>query len=464
MRGGVVAWGVLGGLSAAGLGVAVLVRGRRPPTAPSHPRGGDEGDGRPRVVILGAGFGGLSAARTLAGRLGVGRATITLVDRNNYHLFTPLLYQVAACGVDPWDTAQAVRQIVRGPGITFRQGTVRGIDLDARRVALDDGALPYDYLIVALGSTTNFFHQESAREHALPLKTIPEALAIRDRVLGACERAATLPNGDERSRLLTVVVIGGGATGTELTASLADLLFHVLPPQYPTIDFRRARLVMIESEDRPIPNFERPLGEAALARLRGQGVEVLLNTKAEEVGPDHVTTDTGVTIPTATPIWATGVRASDVAVALDAEHDKGQTLTVDACLRLPGRPEVYAVGDNAAYAPPGGHGLAPMLAWVANQEGEAAAENIARAIAGEAPRPFRLRRLGSAVSLGRNHGAAQFGPVAFDGVLGWLAWRGIHLAKLSTFRSKLGVALDWSYAYFYRRDTARLVPVTGTQG
>ena len=197
-------------------------------------------------------------------------------------------------------------------------------------------------------------------------------------------------------------------------------------------------------------------------RLRAQGVEVLLSTKASEVGPDYVRTDRGRTIHTATAIWATGVRANDIAAGLDAAHGKGRTLAVDPCLRLPGHPEVYAVGDNAAYTPPGERDLAPMLAWVANQEGEAAAANIARAIAGVAPRPFRLRRLGSAVSLGRNHGAAQFGPLAFDGALGWLAWRGIHLAKISTFRSRLAVALDWSYAYFYRRDTARLLPAAVT--
>ncbi|HEX5502353.1 MAG TPA: NAD(P)/FAD-dependent oxidoreductase [Thermomicrobiales bacterium] len=457
MNGDTAKWGALGGVGALGVGAALLAargaRARRPDDAAAA---------GPRVVVLGAGFGGLTATETLARALGDTPARLTLVDRNNYHLFTPLLYQIAACGVDPWATAPPVRAILAGRGVTFRQGTVQGIDLAARRVVLDGGALDYDYLVVALGSTTNFFHEESAQQHALPLKTIPEALAIRERVIGACERAAVLPDGDERRRLLSFVVIGGGATGTELVSALADLLYRVLPPQYPGLDFGRVRVALIESEARPIASMAERLGRAALARLRDQGVDVLLNTKAREVAPDHVATDTGQALPTATAIWATGVTANAVAAGLAAPHGQGHTLAVDDCLRLPGRPEVYAVGDNAAYTAPGGD-LAPMLAWVANQEGEAAARNIARAIRGEALEPFRLRPLGSAVSLGRNHGVAQFGPLAFGGFAGWLAWRAIHLAKINTTRSKLGVALDWSYAYAYRADTARLTPMTNDE-
>lgn len=446
-------WGAISGLGAMVVGAAIALRERTAHRTPPEPA-----EGAPRIVILGAGFGGLTAAQTLVEQLAPGQTAITLVDRMNYHLFTPLLYQIAACGVDPWDIAQPIREIMQGDGITFRQSAVQSIDLDAHAVHLDNGTLPYDYLIVALGSTTNFFHEASAEQHALPMKTIPQALAIRDRVIGAFERAATLPDGDERRTLLTFVVVGGGATGTELTASLADLLYDVLPPQYPQIDFAAVRLGMIESEDRP-----EKLGAAALDRLHAQGVEVILKTKASEIGADYVQTDKGETIKTATPIWATGVRANEIAAGLASAHGKGGTLAVDDHLRLPAHQEVYAVGDNAAYTRPDTHDLAPMLAWVANQEGKTAVENIAAAIVGDAPAPFHLRPLGSAVSLGRNDGAAQFGPVAIDGVLGWLAWRAIHLAKISAFRGKLGVALDWTYAYFYRRDTARLIPASDTR-
>ncbi|MGN6565625.1 MAG: NAD(P)/FAD-dependent oxidoreductase, partial [Thermomicrobiales bacterium] len=263
MRWQQAAWGALGGVSVLGLGGLALVR--REQTAHARPRQSTP-DAR-RVVILGAGFAGLTAARTLARQIDGLPVSITLVDRDNYHLFTPLLYQVAACGVDPWDTAQPVRQVVHAWGVDFRQSTVRGVDLAARQVTLDDGVLPYDYLLLGLGSSTNFFGEESAQRHALPLKTLPEALAIRERVVGAFERAATLPDGDERRRLLTFVVIGGGATGTELTASLADLIYHVLPPQYPHLDFDQVRLVMIESEDRPIATMAASLGQDALDRL-----------------------------------------------------------------------------------------------------------------------------------------------------------------------------------------------------
>lgn len=450
MNGKLARWGALGGLGVLA-GTALLASRERAP----H----QVGRGGPSVVILGAGFAGLTAARTLARELRPDEATITLVDRNNYHLFTPLLFQIATCGVDPWHTAQPVREIVRGSGIVFRQSRVRDIDLAARRVQLDDGTLAYDYLLIALGSTTSFFHETSAREHALALKTIPEALAIRERILAACERAATLPDGDERRKLLTFVVVGGGATGTELTASLADLLYHVLPPQYPQLDFGQARLMMVESEPRPIPTLTPRLGQAALARLRRQGVEVWLKTKAREIGADSVTLDDGRTIATATPIWATGVRASEVAAKLDTSHGKGGAITVNAYLQLAGHPNVYAAGDNAAVSLPGDQ-HAPLLAWAANQAGTAAARNIVRALRDEQPAPFQLHSLGSAVSLGRNHGAAQVGPVAVEGFAGWLAWRAIHLAKISTFRSKLGLALDWSYAYTFHRDTARL-PVGG---
>jgi NADH:ubiquinone reductase (H+-translocating) len=452
MRWQQAAWGALGGLGVLGLGGLALARREQT----THERAAQQTPAARRVVILGAGFAGLTAARTLVRHTKCLPVAITLVDRDNYNLFTPLLYQVAACGVDPWDTAQPVRQIVHGWGVDFRQSTVRDIDLAARRVTLDDGVLPYDYLLIGLGSVTNFFGEQSAQQHALPLKTLPEALAIRERVIGTFERAATLPDGDERRRLLTFVVIGGGATGTELTASLADLIYHVLPPQYPHLDFDQVRLVMIESEDRPIATMAASLGEAALDRLRAAGVEVRLNTKAKAVAEHNVTTSTGATIPTATAIWATGVAANEVVAGLPVQHGKGHTITVDECLRLPDHPEVYAAGDNAAYTSPGQQHLAPMLAWVANQEGKMASENIARALRGEAPQPFQLHELGSAVSLGRNHGAAQFGKFALDGFAGWLAWRAIHLAKISTFRNKAGVALDWTYAYFYRRDTARL--------
>ncbi|MGN6813067.1 MAG: NAD(P)/FAD-dependent oxidoreductase [Thermomicrobiales bacterium] len=452
MRWQQAAWGALGGVSVLGLGGLALVR--REQTAHARPRQSTP-DAR-RVVILGAGFAGLTAARTLARQIDGLPVSITLVDRDNYHLFTPLLYQVAACGVDPWDTAQPVRQVVHAWGVDFRQSTVRGVDLAARQVTLDDGVLPYDYLLLGLGSSTNFFGEESAQRHALPLKTLPEALAIRERVVGAFERAATLPDGDERPRLLTFVVIGGGATGTELTASLADLIYHVLPPQYPHLNFDRVRLVMVESEDRPIATMAASLGQAALDRLRAAGVDVRLKTKAQAVDDQSVTTDDGVTIPTATAIWATGVAANDVIARLPGQHGKGHMITVDEYLRLPDHPEVYAAGDNAAYTPPGQQRPAPLLAWVANQEGNTAAENIARALRGEAPQPFQLHELGSAVSLGRTQGAAQFGKITLEGFAGWLAWRAIHLAKISTFRNKAGVALDWTYAYFYRRDTARL--------
>jgi NADH:ubiquinone reductase (H+-translocating) len=434
----------------AGLGLAGLAWRRRDQAVATPP----PDETAPHVVILGAGFAGVAAARRLHARLGP-RVRITLVDRHNYHLFTPMLYQVAALTVDPYDAAFPLRELARGGGIRFRRAQVAGIDFAARRVRLDPGSIDYDYLLIALGATTNFFGNAAAGADAFPLKWLEDGIAVRNHVLDMLEQASQA-QGDERRALLTFAIVGGGATGVETAGALATFLRRVTPEDYPALGQDRPRVVVIESEGRLLGHMDSRMAAIALRDLRALGVDVWLNAKAQDVTTERVTTDDGRCLPARTTLWTTGVRAPDVVRALDAAHGKGGSLAVDQFLQAPGKQRVYAAGDNAHVPNPGGQGSVPLLAAAAVQEGEAVAENIARAIAAQSPLPFHYRDLGSVVSLGHGRGVAQIGGAIVHGFPGWLAWRLIHLTRITSFRNKLATALDWSISYFYDWDTARL--------
>jgi NADH dehydrogenase len=434
------------GTAAAAKGVSsVLKQGNRP---------GFGGDG-PRVVILGAGFAGLTAARKLGARLG-GSVRITLIDRHNYHLFTPMLYQTATLGVDPYNVAYPVRQFTGRHGVRFLRGVVKGVDFEKRTVHLEDGDVDYDYLVVALGTTTNFFGNSAAQEHAYPLKWLEDGIRIRNHVLDMLEQASTTPAGDERKTLLTFVVVGGGATGVETAAAMASLLHEVLPKDYPALRDEQARVLVIESEGKLLGHMGQRMSSIALDRLRDLGIEIWLNTKAKDVETHKVSTDDGRTVESRTILWTTGVRAPGVVADMQAEHGKGGSLAVDEYLQVCGLTGVYAIGDDSHFEDPKTHKSVPLLAATAVQEGETAAENIALAIEGKPQVPFHYRDLGNVVSLGPYSGVAQFGPVVLSGVPGWLAWRLVHLAKITSFRNQLATALDWTIGYVYDLDTARL--------
>lgn len=420
---------------------------------------------KPRVVILGGGFAGLETARTLQSRL-PGKCDIVLVDRHNYQLFTPLLFQVATCGVDPYSITYPLRDFAGNRGIQFRTGTVNGVDFDERSAQLDTGSLGYDYLVIALGSTTNFFGDNSAQEHTLPLKWVEDAIAVRNHVLGMLEKAATATDSDERKALLTFAIVGGGATGVETAAALSELLRHTVPEKYPAIDPSEPRVVVIEAEGKLLGHMKGDSAAIAMERLQSMGVEVWLNSKAKGVQPGRIATENGQTLAAKTIIWATGVRAPDVVARLDVQHGKGGSIVVDQYLQVKGRPDVYAIGDNASVEDGISHKHVPLLAESAVKEGRTAGENIARAIQGQAQVPFHFRSLGTLVSLGRGAGIAQFGRFVIGGPFGAIAWHVVHLAKIPGMRDRLSTVLDWSAGYVHDKDTARLEmqPLPGATG
>ncbi len=419
-------------------------------TPRSVPRSG------PSVLILGAGFGGLAAAEKLSS-LACRRARITVLDRHNYQLFTPLVYQAATCGIVPYDAALPIRQWTTSQGILFRQATVAAIDLQARAVRLEGGEqVGYDYLVVALGTTTNFFGNRSAREHAYPLKTMEDGIAIRNHILDTLEQAAATNDYRRRGELLTYVVVGGGATGVETAGAIAALLTRLIPRNYPVLRGARWRVLVLESECKLLGHMSDEMAKIALRELKSGGVEVRLSTRAEQVTAEDVKTGAGEVIRTRTVIWATGVRVPDVVSHLDAEHSHGGSVTVNEFLQVKGHPEAYAIGDNAHFVDPRSHKPVPLLAATAMQQGKAAAANIARALRARPQRPFHYRNLGNVVSVGQRSGVAEIGGRIISGFAGWLAWRVVHLARLTSTRNQLATALDWTVGYFYEGDTARL--------
>jgi NADH dehydrogenase len=433
--------GVLSGYAAARLLTASK------PSLPAHARG-------VRVVILGAGFGGLAAASTLS-KAG-DDLQITLVDRHNYQLFTPMLYQAATCGIVPYDAAIPVRNWSGRNHIIFRNGTVHAIDLDKNVVRLEDVELAYDYLIVALGSTTNFFDNQSAQNNALALKTLEDGIVVRNHIIDTLEKAAATKNVQERRELLTYVVVGGGATGVETAGALAGLLRQVLATDYPTLRGQQWNVIVLDSAPKLLGHMSQEMSSAALCELKNAGVDVRLNTKATEVTSEYVATDSGESIRTRTVVWATGVRAAELAASLSTEHGRAGSISVDGYLHIKGREYAYAIGDNAQFVNAKTNKPVPLLAATAMQEGEAAAKNIIRHLRGRRERSFQYHNLGSVVSVGTRTGVAQFGGKVITGFAGWLAWRVVHLARITNMRNQLATALDWTTAYFYDVDTARL--------
>lgn len=434
---------------AAGIGLYAMFRSRRQPSTVAT-----SGTTGPRIVVLGAGFAGLAAARAL--RAGAPAARTLLIDQQNYHLFTPPLFQVAAGATDPYDIAFPIRAFAAPRGIAFRQGIVRGIDFTSREIHLTDEDISYDYLIVALGSTTNFFGNQTTRQHALALKSLEDAVLVRQRILGALEQAVRASNPDERRALLTFALVGGGSTGVETAAAVSDLLRRIVPSEYPSLDPRDLRILIIQSRGKLLGHMSERLAAVALDQLRAQGVEVWLNTRVKAVEAGSLTTEDGRSLRAATIIWTAGVRAPDVIAQLNALHGHAGSLAVDEFLRLPGHPEVYAVGDNAAVIDARTNHPVPLLAQAAIQEGEAAATNLIRSLRGQPERPFHYRSLGNAVSFGRVDGAVEVGGVVLDGILGGLGWKVIHLARMSDLRNQLGTALNWGLNLLREPDTTRL--------
>lgn len=433
-----------------GAGGALLLRLARghPPIEGASPSGA-------RVVVLGAGFGGLTAAKTLASQADGLDLEVRLVDRYNYHLFTPILYQVATGGVGPDNIAHPVRYVARSEGFRFQESLVTGIDLDESCVYTDDGPLSYDYLIVALGSVTNYFGIDAVREHSLTLKTLGDGIAIRNRILDAFEAADVEEDPARRRALLTFVVVGAGATGVELVTSIRDLIAKVLLKDYPNIDFNDVRVLLVEAIDKVLPGIDPGLARNATRTMQDKGVEILLNTPVVAVLPDGVQTQSGEFIPSCTVVWAAGVRANGLIADLPGEKARDGRVSVGPSLQLEGRPNVFVIGDSARYMEKDGKPLPPN-APVAMAQGKTVARNVLHALRGEPLETLRYRRQGELVSLGRSNAVAEIYGVRLTGLLGWLTWRTVYVSKLMGGKNRLGVLIDWAFNLFNKRETSRL--------
>ena len=395
-------------------------------------------DDRPHVVVVGAGFGGLAVARGLADA----PVRVTVVDRNNFHTFLPLLYQVATSGLNAADVAHSVRAVFqRCENVDARLGTVTGVDWAARRVLLDDEPhLPFDHLVVAAGSSTNYFGVEGAPEHAFPLYSLTDAVRLRNRVLEQFEAADRDPSLVDDGAL-TFVIVGGGPTGVELAGAMAELFDKVLRRDFTGLRIDRARVVLVEMADTLLTPFQRRSQRHAVDALRRRGVDVRLATTVESVEEGHVVLAGGERVPTRTLIWAAGVQASSLARALGVELGPGGRVVVGDDLAIRGRAGAWAIGDIA-------HVGAPQLAPAAMQMGALVAANIRRTLAGEPTLPFRYRNKGTMATIGRRAAVTELPHLPpLVGSVAWMAWLFLHLWMLIGFRNRVSVLVNWAWNY-----------------
>jgi NADH dehydrogenase len=406
----------------------------------------------PHVVIVGAGFGGLEAAKALAGA----PIRLTLVDRHNHHLFQPLLYQVASATLSPADIAAPIRHILRGQAnLEVLLGEVVRVDPAGRSLRLAEGrSLDFDFLILATGASHSYFGHEDWAEHAPGLKTLEDALEIRRRFLLSFERAERETDPAVRRALLTYVVIGGGPTGVELAGTLMEMARLTLPREFRHIRADRARVVLVEGGPRVLPAFAPELSERARLSLERIGVEVRLGQPVTAVDADGVTTG-GERIAARTLIWAAGVAASTLGRDLGASLDRNGRIQVAPDLSLPGSAQVFVIGDLAACAQDGG--VLPGMAPVAIQQGRQAAAAIRARLGGVAPAPFRFHDRGMMATIGRGAAIAQWGRWQLSGGLAWFAWLFIHLMLLVGFRNRQAVFMEWLFAYLTTQRRARLI-------
>jgi NADH dehydrogenase len=425
---------------------ATQTRQARPPAAT------DGAGSRPRIVIVGAGFGGLTAAQHLA-RVD---ADIVIVDRHNYHLFQPLLYQVATAALSPADIAAPIRSILRDQAnATVLLGRVSGVDLDRREIRIGERGIRYDQLLIATGARHAYFGHDEWEAVAPGLKTIEDATAMRRRVLLAFERAEDAIDDAERRRLLTFVIIGGGPTGVELAGSLAELAWAALARDFRHIDPTTARIVLAEAGPRLLPGFAPALSAVAARSLARLGVEVRLGQPITQCDADGAMLG-DERIESRTLIWAAGVAASGAGRWLGAECDRNGRVIVAPDLTLPGHGEVFVIGDTARVEGEGGP--LPGVATVAKQQGAYVARVIAARLSGARdPGPFRYRDVGSLAIIGRREAVADFGRLRLHGRLGWIVWGVAHIYFLIGFRNRLLVALQWLWSYLTYERGARLI-------
>jgi NADH dehydrogenase len=401
-----------------------------------------------RVLILGCGFGGLWAAQALR----KAPVEVTVVDRTNHHLFSPLLYQVATAGLSAPAIAAPIRHVLAGQkNTTVLMGEVRNIDVHRKQVMLEDGMpLPYDYLIVATGAMHSYFGNDAWAPYAPGLKTLEDAFEIRSRVLLAFERAERETDAAKRAAWLTFVVVGAGATGVELAGTLAEIARHTLKGEFRRYDPRNARIILVEASDRVLPPYPRVLSDKARRQLERLGVTVFLEKKITGVDAEGVWMGQE-RIVAKTVLWAAGVASSPLGRSLGAPLDRAGRVLVEPDLSVPGHPEIFVVGDLAAVQ--GVPGIAPA----AKQMGRHAALNVLATLKGKKRIPFRYRDYGQLATIGRNAAVADFGRVRLSGYPAWLVWLVAHIYFLINFRNRIVVMLDWAWAYWTFNRYARVI-------
>jgi NADH dehydrogenase len=413
---------------------------------------------RQRIVIVGAGFGGLSAAQGLAGAV----ADVTVIDRRNYHLFQPLLYQVATAGLSPAQIAQPIRSILRkASNVRVVMGRVTGIDREHRIVQLEDREIAYDTLVLATGSRHAYFGHDEWEPVAPGLKKIDDATFIRRRILSAFEQAEQTEEAAARRRLMTFVVIGAGPTGVEMSGAIAELAHVALRNDFRTINPRDARIVLVEAGSRVLAAFPPELGAAALRSLERLHVEVRLGQPVSACDAQGVTIG-DERLDAATVVWAAGVAASSAARWLGVDKDRVGRVMVGTDLTVPGHPDIFVIGDTA-HAPDKDGNPLPGLAPVAKQQGFFVARVLRARIAGQpVPGPFRYRNYGAMATIGRRAAVADFGWLKVHGTLAWLMWGLIHVTFLIGFRNRIVVLLEWLWSYVTFQSGARLITGPGS--
>jgi NADH dehydrogenase len=413
---------------------------------------------RPHIVIVGAGFGGLSAAHALSGA----DADVTVIDRRNYHLFQPLLYQVATAGLSPAQIASPIRAILRrANNVQVLLGRVTRVDREKKTVTLEDRTVSYDALVLATGARHAYFGHDEWESVAPGLKKIDDATAIRRRILTAFEQAEASDSHEARRRLLTFVVIGGGPTGVEMAGAIAELARVALRRDFRNIDPAEASIVLVEAGARVLAAFPPVLSAAAQRALVRLGVEVRVGTPVTRCDEQGVTIGQAP-LPAATIIWAAGVAASSAGRWLGAEKDRVGRVMVGPDLTLPGHPEIFCIGDTAHALGADGKPL-PGLAPVAKQQGAYVARVLRARLAGKAaPGPFRYRDYGTMATIGRRAAVADFGWLKLEGTLAWLLWGAVHVSFLIGFRNRLVILLDWLWSYVTFQSGARLITGPGS--
>jgi NADH dehydrogenase len=410
---------------------------------------------RPRVVIAGAGFGGLTCTRQLKHA----PVEVLLVDRNNYHLFTPLLYQVASALLDPGEIARPVRQLIRPlDNADFLQASITGVDFEPRRLLTDHGPIDYDYLVLATGAQSDYFGNASLADQTMGLKQLDEGLALRNRILSRFEESRWTTDPERRRSLLSFAVVGGGPTGVEMAGAISELIRLVLRKDYRGLDINEVRVVLIEAAPYVLGTFIPSLREAARRSLQRKGIEVMLGAKVASVTESAVTLESGQDIPACTVIWTAGVKGSDVGRALGLQLARQARIKVDATLQVPGHPVVFVIGDLAGATDPAtGGSLLPMLIPVAMQEGRHVAATIADMVANGGASAFRYKDPGIMATIGRNSAVAQLGWLHLSGFPGWVMWLGVHLVNVISFRSRLVVLVNWAWEYLFYDRPVRLI-------